>query len=102
MEFFEEFRDKVEQEIREVVVKGSTPLLGLDTMNCYHMGFCDHEGNLQDQTKGKYLRPFFCLATCAALGGNPEQALPAAASIELIHRTRCLTCFRCWDMCAPA
>ncbi len=52
----------------------------------YHMGFCDREGEPVDLPKGKYMRPVLCLAMCAALGGNPEQAIPAAASLELGHR----------------
>ena len=34
---------------------------------------------------GKRLRPFLVLQTCASLGGNPEDALPAACSVEMIH-----------------
>ncbi|HVD28475.1 MAG TPA: polyprenyl synthetase family protein [Mycobacteriales bacterium] len=34
---------------------------------------------------GKGLRPALCLATCEAFGGTPEQALPSAAALELLH-----------------
>jgi len=34
---------------------------------------------------GKRVRPVLCLATAEAAGSDPEQTLPAAASIELIH-----------------
>ncbi len=34
---------------------------------------------------GKRLRPFFVLQSCAALGGDIENALPAACSVEMIH-----------------
>ncbi len=34
---------------------------------------------------GKGLRPAFCLATARALGGNAEDAYPAAAGIEMLH-----------------
>ena len=34
---------------------------------------------------GKRVRPVLCLATGEALGGAPEQLLPAAAAIELVH-----------------
>ncbi|MBA7606335.1 hypothetical protein ES703_13483 [subsurface metagenome] len=87
MNFLDEYRSKVEDELRLLVQKGSTPLLGLDTMNAYHMGFCDREGNPSNNSSGKYLRPLFCIAMCAGLGGDPEQAIPAAASLELAHRT---------------
>ena len=35
--------------------------------------------------EGKALRPALCLATCAAFGGNVEEALPSAAALELLH-----------------
>ena len=85
--FLDGFRPQIERELREVVVKGSAPLLGLTSMYAYHMGFCDREGNLVELLGGKYLRPLLCLAMCAALGGDPEKAVPAAASLELGHRT---------------
>ncbi len=34
---------------------------------------------------GKRIRPILCLASCEAVGGRTEVALPFAASIELIH-----------------
>ncbi|CAM3708235.1 polyprenyl synthetase family protein [Parendozoicomonas haliclonae] len=34
---------------------------------------------------GKRVRPLLVLASCEALGGTAEQALPAACAIELIH-----------------
>jgi geranylgeranyl diphosphate synthase, type II len=34
---------------------------------------------------GKRVRPVLCLATTEAVGGDPEQALPVAAALELVH-----------------
>jgi geranylgeranyl diphosphate synthase, type II len=34
---------------------------------------------------GKRVRPVLCLATAEAAGAPPEQALPAAAALELVH-----------------
>ena len=34
---------------------------------------------------GKRLRPILCLAGCDAVGGNRDDALPAACALELIH-----------------
>jgi geranylgeranyl diphosphate synthase, type II len=34
---------------------------------------------------GKRIRPVLCLATTEAAGGDPQEALPAAAAIELVH-----------------
>jgi len=87
MIFLDGYRSKVEDELRLLVQKGGTPLLDLNTMNSYHMGFSDREGKTSSSSKGKYLRPLFCVAMCAGLGGDPEQAIPAAAALELTHRT---------------
>ncbi len=34
---------------------------------------------------GKRIRPVLCLAACEAVGGMPEDALPAACALEMIH-----------------
>ena len=34
---------------------------------------------------GKGIRPALCMATCGAFGGRPENALPSAAALELLH-----------------
>jgi len=36
-------------------------------------------------TGGKRVRPILCLAACAAVGGEPEIALPSACALEMIH-----------------
>jgi len=87
MNILDGYRAKVEDELKLFLRIPSTPLLDLNTMNCYHMGFCDRDGKPTSGSKGKYLRPLFCIAMCAGLGGDPEQAIPAAAAIELSHRT---------------
>ena len=87
MNLLEEYRPKVEDEIKLCLTMPTPPLFGLDTMSAYHMGFCDRNGNPVSSSKGKYLRPLFCIAMCAGLGGDPEQAIPAAAALELVHRT---------------
>lgn len=83
----ESFRAAVENEIKSCLIGGGSPVFGLEAMNAYHMGLADQQGNLQSSSKGKYLRPLFCLAICAGLDGEPEKAVPAAASLELAHRT---------------
>jgi geranylgeranyl diphosphate synthase type II len=37
------------------------------------------------ESGGKRIRPVLCLAVCEAAGGSVEDALPAAAAIELVH-----------------
>lgn len=34
---------------------------------------------------GKHIRPFLCLQAAEAVGGNPEDALPFALAVELVH-----------------
>jgi geranylgeranyl diphosphate synthase type II len=34
---------------------------------------------------GKRLRPILALLACEAVGGNPEEALPAASALEMVH-----------------
>jgi geranylgeranyl diphosphate synthase type I len=87
MENLAELRQKVEDELRSEVPGGSTPLFGLNLMNAYHLGFSDQKGHSVKGSKGKYLRPVFCLAICGGLGGDIDKALPAAACLELTHRT---------------
>ncbi|KKN06206.1 hypothetical protein LCGC14_1079710 [marine sediment metagenome] len=87
MNLLDGYRAKVEDELKLCLGIGGTPLLGLNTMNAYHMGFCDRDGKPISASKGKYLRPLSCIAMCAGLGGDPEQAIPAAAALELTHRT---------------
>ena len=49
------------------------------------MGWSDKDGNPVDGVMGKSLRPSLCLFACEAVGGHIRHALPAAASLELIH-----------------
>jgi len=49
----------------------------------YHMGWSGEGAGLSAQ--GKRLRPILLLLTCSASGGEWQKALPAAASVELIH-----------------
>ncbi len=51
----------------------------------YHMGWTDAEMNPVDLNTGKRIRPILCVMACAAAGGDWEQAVPAAAAIEILH-----------------
>lgn len=51
----------------------------------YHLGWEDAEGRAITAQAGKMLRPALCLLCCEAVGGNPQQAMPAAVAIELLH-----------------
>jgi geranylgeranyl diphosphate synthase, type II len=53
--------------------------------------FADELGRLTDAMRysldggGKRIRPVLCLATGEAVGARPEELLPAAAAVELVH-----------------
>lgn len=51
----------------------------------YHMGWVDDQGGPINSSSGKGLRSMMCLWACEAVGGNWEDALPAAAALELVH-----------------
>ena len=51
----------------------------------YHLGWVDPSFKPDRACAGKRVRPILCLLVCEACGGDWEQALPAAAAIELVH-----------------
>jgi geranylgeranyl diphosphate synthase type I len=68
---FEKYKTMVESKIKELVPSGFE--------NFYDaMDYTLSSG-------GKRLRPMLCLLACEALGGKIEQAVPAAAAIEVAH-----------------
>jgi geranylgeranyl diphosphate synthase type I len=71
----------VSAELRSAVGRDPLPLYA---MIRYHLGWEDAEGRAAEDS-GKGLRPILCLMACEATGGDWQQALPAAASLELLH-----------------
>ncbi|MEU4350655.1 family 2 encapsulin nanocompartment cargo protein polyprenyl transferase [Streptomyces sp. NPDC023838] len=51
----------------------------------YHFGWEHADGTPAAGQAGKAIRPALVLAATAALGGDPEHALRAAAAVELVH-----------------
>jgi geranylgeranyl diphosphate synthase, type I len=51
----------------------------------YHLGWEDRDGRSQNARHGKLLRPLLCVASCEAVGGDVDKALPLAAAVELLH-----------------
>lgn len=51
----------------------------------YHFGWVDQNFEPVTSEKGKVLRPTVCLLVFEALTGNYRDALPVAASLEMIH-----------------
>src|SRR5436853_1328146 len=54
-------------------------------MQEYALGWRDQQLEPASFDPGKLLRPRLSLLTCRAIGGDPRQALPLAAGIQLLH-----------------
>jgi geranylgeranyl diphosphate synthase type I len=74
----------IEQELGNALSDRSD-LPGYYGMMRYHMGWMDAHLQPISAPQGKRMRPVLCLLACEAVGGTLEQALPAAAAIELVH-----------------
>ncbi len=84
--FFNEWMPLLEAEMRAAVGEPAHPSERLFYgMLAYHLGWVDAQLQPARQDAGKRIRPMLCLLACAACGGDPAQALPAAAAIELLH-----------------
>ncbi len=75
----------VEDEMRQVLAASGERLQPLYAMMAYHLGWVDAQGKPTMSDSGKRLRPLLCLLGCQAAGGNWQQAVPAAAGLELVH-----------------
>jgi geranylgeranyl diphosphate synthase type I len=73
-------RKELERVIAEAGSHGTQDLLAMIT---YQLGWTGE--NAGTQAEGKNLRGLFCLLACQAAGGEWEEALPAAAAVELLH-----------------
>lgn len=69
---------------RLVAARASSPSL-LYRMLHYHLGWADENLEPASIDGGKRIRPRLLLLATEAQGGDWEQALPAAAAIELLH-----------------
>lgn len=54
-------------------------------MQEYHLGWRDQQLAPSESDPGKLIRPQLVLLACQAAGGDPAQALPLAAGIQLLH-----------------
>jgi len=83
--YFARYLPSIETELRAVVQTTDPRYTGLFGMQRYHMGWADAAFNPCQARTGKRIRPVLCLLTCECCGGDWEQALPAAAAIEVLH-----------------
>ena len=82
---FEEYLPLIKAELREALALCHPQLTSFYGMMQYHLGWVDEDFAPTEGGAGKHLRPILCLLSCRATGGNPSQAVPAAAAIELVH-----------------
>jgi len=75
----------LEAEMRTVVRTADPHQAGLFGMLHYHLGWADAAMRPGQTQAGKQVRPMLCLLACEACGGRWEQAVPAAAALELMH-----------------
>jgi geranylgeranyl diphosphate synthase type I len=76
------YREEVDAELRAAFDSCSSPLYD---MLRYHLGWLTPDGRPANDTAGKGLRSTLCLLACEALGGERSMALPAAATVDLVH-----------------
>ena len=82
--YMERMLPAIEEEMQACAKVGlEEGLEELYSMLSYHLGW---EGeNAGPKAQGKRIRPLLVLLTTAAAGGKWENALPAAAAVELVH-----------------
>jgi geranylgeranyl diphosphate synthase type I len=84
-EAFDRFLPQIEDDLKEVVRAPQHSLATYYGMMRYHLGWADEALQPVQSNSGKRLRPMLCLLACEAAGGDPQQALPAASAVELVH-----------------
>lgn len=83
--YLERYLPLVEAELRRALTRSEKMFAPFYGMMQYHMGWLDADLNPVNAPQGKRLRPVFCMLACEAVGGQIEQALPAAAAVEILH-----------------
>jgi geranylgeranyl diphosphate synthase type I len=76
---------RLEEEMRAALACDEPALAAFYGMQQYHMGWLNARLAPEQLPAGKRLRPMLCLLSCSAVGGNPADALAAAAALELVH-----------------
>jgi geranylgeranyl diphosphate synthase type I len=86
-ELFAHFIPQIEAEMRACLSSSDPALSPYYGMLDYHLGWADERfaPAPTSQRSGKRIRPMLCVLVCQAAQGDPRQALPAAAGIELLH-----------------
>ncbi len=82
---FDKYLPLIEAELKKALAEPHPQLAPFYGMMGYHLGWLDENFAPRQAGAGKRLRPVLCLLTCQAAGGDLDQALPAAAGLELVH-----------------
>lgn len=83
--FIDRYLPSIETEMRTVVRAHDGGFGHLFDLLRYHLGWVDAAFEPCEARSGKRIRPVLCLLACEGCGGRWEDALPAAAAIELLH-----------------
>lgn len=84
-EILSHYLPPIEAEMRRVLDLPGDHLTGHYGMLRYHMGWLDPQLQPAQVNSGKRVRPVLVLLACEAAGAPADQALPAAAAVELLH-----------------
>ncbi len=76
---------RLEEEMQAVLAVRHPMQANHYAMMHYHMGWADESLRPGALGAGKRIRPLLCLMACDAVGGVPDEALPAAAAVEILH-----------------
>ncbi len=81
----EEMIPAIEAEMRLVLEVDTSASDRFWGMMHYHMGWAEASLEPANHKSGKRIRPLICLLACMASGGDWQQAIPAAAALEILH-----------------
>jgi geranylgeranyl diphosphate synthase type I len=84
-EYMQKYLPWIEAEMRELLAAPAASVWRHYAIMQYHMGWLDADLRPVRAAAGKRVRPLLCLLACAAAGGDPRRAVPAAAGLELLH-----------------
>lgn len=83
--FIRTWRQPIEDALKRHLVSPDAALDPHYGMMRYHMGWVDSNLEPKIRPAGKRLRPMLVMLVCHAMGCDPRLALPAAASVEILH-----------------
>lgn len=75
----------IQQHMRAAFPEAEAQLARFYAMQEYHLGWRDEQLQPDTADPGKLIRPQLVLLACQAAGGDPAQALPVAAGVQLLH-----------------